>query len=113
MNENDLARLNHMLDAARESLEYVKGETRESLEQDLKTIRALTTTVSTVGEAASKVSREVQDANPQIPWPQMISMRNRLIHAYFDVNLNVLWDTVTLSLPELILELEKLIAPEE
>jgi uncharacterized protein with HEPN domain len=113
MNENDLIRLKHMLEAAHETLDYIGDETRESFENDRKLIRALTTTIGIIGEAASRVSREFQDANPQIPWPQIIAMRNRLIHAYFDVNLNLLWDSATKAVPILIAELEKLIPPEE
>ena len=112
MNANDLVRLEHMLEAARKTVEFVTGETRESFENDRKLIRALTTTVGVIGEAASQISREFQDANPQIPWPQIIAMRNRLVHGYFDVNLNVLWDSATNSIPALIVELEKLMPPE-
>lgn len=112
MNENDFFRLQHMLDAARESLEFSEGKSREDFEHDRQLIRALTTTISTVGEAASRISREFQLAHPDIPWPHIISMRNRLIHVYFDVNLDVMWETVTVSLPRLIVELEKLIPPE-
>lgn len=50
---------------------------------------------------------------PQIPWNNIINMKNRLIHAYYDINLNILWSTVTKDLPPLIAELEKILSSEE
>jgi uncharacterized protein with HEPN domain len=66
--------------------------------------------VGVIGEAASAISREFQDANPQIPWPQIIAMRNRLFHGYSDVKYERLWNTVTNAIPPLIVELEKLVS---
>ena len=60
-----------------------------------------------VGEAAARITKERQAKISQIPWPQMISMRNRLIHAYFDIDTDVVWETIVEDLPELIRELEK------
>jgi len=62
-----------------------------------------------VGEAAANVSNGCRENLPQIPWPNIIGMRNRLIHAYFDINLDILWKTVIEDLPSLIVELEKIV----
>lgn len=67
---------------------------------------ALVRAVEIIGEAAGKVSPEAQAELPQVPWPALIGMRNRLIHAYFDVDRDILWATVTLSLPELLSQLK-------
>jgi uncharacterized protein with HEPN domain len=69
---------------------------------------ALVKAVEIVGEAVSRVSPEYQANNPQIPWSAMIGMRNRLVHAYFDINLRILWQTTQEDLPLLIDELKKL-----
>ncbi|MBN1284248.1 MAG: DUF86 domain-containing protein [Anaerolineae bacterium] len=112
MNERDEVRLRDMLDAAREVVAFVQGETRVSLEYDRKLVRALMMSISIIGEAAARVSQECQDAAPQIPWPQIIGMRNRIIHGYSGVNLERLWKTAIEDIPSLISELEKLVTPE-
>ena len=66
-----------------------------------------------IGEAAANLSQDVRDQSPNVPWKQIIGMRNTLIHAYFDINLDIVWDTVTSNLPPLIAELEKLLAEDD
>jgi len=66
--------------------------------------------IQIIGEAANKISREFKESIPSIPWNDVIGMRNRLIHAYADVNLDILWDTVKRALPPLIAELAALLA---
>ena len=104
MQKDDEIRLNHMLSAAREAQAFVRNETRASIEKDRKLILALVKAVEIIGEAASKASAECQKDLPQIPWRNIIGMRNRLIHAYFDVNLDILWKTITEDLNPLISE---------
>ncbi len=84
---------------------------RGTLEQDRKLVLALIKCVEIVGEAASKVSGEFQAAHPEIPWAMIVGMRNRLIHVYFDIDLDRVWDTVTDDLPALAAKLESLVAP--
>jgi len=64
-------------------------------------------------EAANVVSADFREKHSQIPWKKMIGLRNRLIHGYFDVNLDIVWDTVEEDLPPLVADLEKIIPPEE
>jgi uncharacterized protein with HEPN domain len=104
--------LRHMLNASREVLDFIRSETRASLDTDKKLVRALTMSIGIIGEATSRVSRELQDATPEIPWAQIIGMRNRLIHAYYAVDLDILWGTATVAIPPFISELEKLIPSE-
>lgn len=65
--------------------------------------------IEIVGEAANRLSDEVRSQHSEIPWPQIIGMRNRIVHAYDEVDLDLLWDTVTLELPPLIAQLERLL----
>lgn len=113
MNENDLIRLRDMLDYAQEVIQFTAGETRVSLDTDLKLVRALTMSIGVIGEAASKVTQEFRNANSHIPWRSIIGMRNFLIHGYSSIDYDRLWDTATNYVPALIVELEKLIPPEE
>ena len=109
MQKDDKIRLTHMLSAAREARAFVRNETRASIEKDRKLILALVKAVEIIGEAASKTSMECQKDLTQIPWRNIIGMRNRLIHAYFDVNLDILWKTITEDLGPLISELENIL----
>ena len=63
-----------------------------------------------IGEAAANVTQASQDSYPQIPWPEIIAMRNRLIHAYFDIDLDRVWDTVQDDLPPLVAQLESILS---
>ena len=106
MNDSDRIRLQHMLDAAREALSFVEGKSRENLVSDRMLALSLIKEIEIVGEAATRISPELKQSTPSIPWGAIIGMRNRLIHGYADINFDILWDTVILALAPLILELE-------
>lgn len=95
-----------MVDAAEHALQFVKARRREDLTSDVMLRLALTRAIEIVGEAAAQVSDAGRAEAPAIPWPQIVGMRNRLVHAYFDVDLDILWDTVQLSLPPLLAQLK-------
>lgn len=109
MREDDLVRLRHMLDAARDVISFTRDTTRKTLDSDRKLTLSLVKSIEIVGEAASKVSKQAQQQCPKIPWADIVAMRNRLIHTYYDIDLDRVWDTVISDLPPLITELEKLI----
>lgn len=105
----DNIRLRHMLDAAHEAVSFTQGKRRTDLDKDRKLLLSLTRLLEVIGEAAGKISAETQKATTQIPWPKIIGMRNRLIHAYFDIDFDEIWRTVQEDLPPLIAELEKIV----
>jgi uncharacterized protein with HEPN domain len=109
MNEDDLIRLRHMLDAAREASAFATGKTRQSLDGDRGLTLILVQEITIIGEAASRISPECTAQYPEIPWAAIVGMRNRLIHAYFDIDLDIVWNTVSTRLPELIAVLERII----
>jgi len=111
--QHDLIRLRHMLAAAKEALEFAAGKTRMDLEKDRLHMLAIIKSIEIIGEAASKVTETFKTEKSNIPWNDIINMRNRLIHAYFDVNLDIVWQTVKTDLPDLIKDLEEIIPPEE
>ncbi len=112
MRSEDIIRVRHMLDAARAAMKFVENKTRSDIDDDLLLALGLMKSIEIIGEAASKISRESRISFPEIPWVDVIGMRNRLIHAYADVDRNVLWETVTEDLPVLIPMLEKIIETE-
>jgi uncharacterized protein with HEPN domain len=113
MNADDLIRLRHMRDAGLTARRIVRGKQRESLDDDEMIVLALCRVIEIIGEAASKVSNPTRAANPTIPWAQIVAMRNRLIHAYFDIDLDQVWGAVAEDIPILIAQLEKIIPPLE
>lgn len=114
LDELDRTRLRHMLDAARKAARLAAGRSREDLEsEDDPLADALIRLVSLIGEAANQVSPAAQAELTDLPWSDVIGMRNRLIHAYFDVNLDILWATVQHSLPALIASLSPVLAESE
>lgn len=101
-----------MLDAAEEATGFAVGRDRQDLEEDRQLVLALVQCVEIVGEAASRASSSTRRAHPAIAWADVIGMRNRLIHVYFDIDLDILWDTVTGDSPRLISELRRILPPE-
>ena len=106
---DDQTRLRHMRDAAVEATRFAQGRSRESLNTDRMLALSLVKLVEIMGEAASRVSQETRSQLPRIPWVQIISMRNRLTHAYFDIDLDIVWKTATEDLVLLIAELERVV----
>ena len=102
----DAIRLRHMLDAAREARDFVQGRAEYDVGGDHKLVLSLVKEIEIVGEAASNVSQTTRRRLLQIPWQDVVDMRNRLIHAYFDIDVGVVWDTVSKDLPPLIAALE-------
>jgi uncharacterized protein with HEPN domain len=112
MRNDDLIRVRHMIDSARQAVSFAKGRTRPDLDHDSMLTLALIRAVEVVGEAASRISEASRKKYPDVPWQEIVGMRNRLIHAYIDINLDILWKTVTTALPTLISDLEKVLGPE-
>jgi uncharacterized protein with HEPN domain len=98
-----------MLDAALEIQQYVQSAMRRDLDRDPKLVHSLVHLLEIIGEAANQVSDELREKTLDIPWFIIIGMRNRLIHAYFDIDLNVVWSTSTEDVPLLIAEVKKLL----
>src|SRR5690348_6099874 len=106
--EPDRLRLQHMRDAARAALAFTEGRTRADLTADLMLQFALVRALEIIGEAAARLTEPTRAAHPEIPWSAVIGMRNRLVHGYFDVDLEIVWRTAAESLPPLIATLESL-----
>ena len=113
MAKDDLVRLRHMLESAHEALAFALGHSRSDLDRDRMLALAIVKCVEIVGEAAASVSREARARYGTIPWADIVGMRNRLIHAYFDIDMQRVWDTVTDDLPPLVAELEKIVSREK
>jgi uncharacterized protein with HEPN domain len=109
----DDAYLLDILIAARRARRFLKDLAWEEFAHSELHQDAVMRPLAIIGEAARQISQETRDAHPELPWPQMAGMRNRLIHEYFRVDLATVWETVKNDLPPLIAVLEHLVPPEE
>jgi uncharacterized protein with HEPN domain len=109
MRKDDAVRLFHMLEAAQEAVLFAENKTRADLNIDRKLVLALVKDIEIIGEAAANVTAERRRELMQIPWNKIVGMRNRLIHAYFEIDLDVLWKTITEDILPLISALEKIV----
>ena len=100
----------HMLDHAREAVSLVEGKTRADLDTDRLLNLALVRLLEIVGEAANRIPPEEQAQHPQIPWAQIVGLRNRLIHGYDSVDFDILWQIVDQDLPPLISSIEDVLS---
>jgi len=109
MNENRLPDyINHIEQAAADARSFVEGLAKDDFLADRRTQQAVIMSFVIIGEAATKAmdgSPEFTQAHPEIPWRSMRNMRNRMTHGYFDINLDVVWETVQEWLPELLRQL--------
>ena len=96
-----------MAEAAEAALRFCRGRARVDIDTDDMLRFAPTRAVEIIGEAANKVSADARTQVPGIAWPAIVGMRNRLVHAYFDVDSEILWTTVTERLPSLSQELRQ------
>jgi uncharacterized protein with HEPN domain len=101
MPPEDIVRLRHMLEAIEDASSFISGRVRGDLDTDKMLRFALVRCVEIVGEAAARLSDETRSSAPEIPWAAIVGMRNRLVHAYFDVDTEIVWKTVTIELHEL------------
>lgn len=111
--KSDIVRLRHMLDAAQEAVEFTSGHTQEDFCRHRQLQLAVLHCIAIIGEAGANVTTEYRDAHPEVPWREIVGMRNRLVHAYFDVNTALAWKTVVEVLPPFIALLEGLVHAEE
>ena len=113
MPKDDRIRIRHMLDSAREGLAFARDRLRADLDRDRMFALALLKCIEIVGEAAAGLGPEMRERYPEIPWTDIVGMRNRLVHAYFEIDMDRVWDTVTDDLPRLVTQLEGIDLSEE
>lgn len=109
MEKKDLNRLSHMVDAAKAVLQHIHNKKQADLEKNRLLIGGVIRELLLIGEAANAISAQSRAKMPNIPWKEVIGMRNQLIHAYFEISYKIIWMTVTEDIPKLIAELEKIL----
>ncbi len=109
----DEAYLLDILIAARKARKFLEDVSWEAFQQSELHQNAVIRSLEIIGEAARLVSDSARDAHPEVPWEEMIGMRNRLLHEYFRINVQTVWDTVQNDLPNLIRLIEPLVPPDD
>ena len=98
--------------AVRDASSFATGRQRDALDTDRMLALSLVKCIEIIGEAAGRISEEVRSRHSQIPWRDIVGMRHRLIHAYYDVNLDILWKTIVEDLPPLVTSLDGILSSE-
>ena len=106
MPKGDQNRILHMIDSAREALSFAQNRSCTDLDDDRMFALALVKCIEIVGEAAAGLGPMTRSQNPEIPWNDIVGMKNRLIHGYFEIDMDRVWDTITDDLPRLLKQLE-------
>lgn len=109
---DDAIRVHHILDSARKAAVFIRGKSREVMDTDEVLTLALVRLLEVIGEASTGITESLRAKYPEIPWREMANTRNRLIHGYFEINYDLVWETVTKELPPLIRQLKSVLREE-
>ena len=110
MAHDDRLSLEQMLDTVHRARRIVRGLTREAFDADEVRQLALVHLIQLLGEAASRVSATFRDRHPELPWAQMVGMRNRIVHGYNHVDPDIVWRVATEDLEVVLAALERILA---
>lgn len=92
---------------------FIEGMRFKDFLLDKKTINAVVRSIEIIGEAAKHIPKSVKDKAPDIPWKEIVGMRNKIAHEYFGINNKIVWDTAKRYLPKLRTQMKKLIKQEK
>ena len=112
MKPEDKVRIQHMIEGVEEALSFSSDVTENDFFKNRMLILSVIKDIEIIGEAASKISEETRSKFLQIPWKDIIGMRNRLIHGYFDVDIKLVWNTLKYNLPSLLKNLNEILQKE-
>lgn len=107
--KRDSLRIRHILEAAEHIADFTRGISEEEFMNDYEKQSAVVKQLEIIGEAASKLSTEFTKEHQEIDWSKVVGMRHKMIHDYFDIDVDIVWTTVTSDVPLLKEAIEKLI----
>ena len=112
MKPEDKVRIQHMIEGVEEAMSFSSDVNENDFFKNRMLILSVIKDIEIIGEAASKISEETRSKFLQIPWKDIIGMRNRLIHGYFDVDIKLVWNTLKYNLPSLLKNLNEILQKE-
>ena len=113
MKQSDRKSLSNMLEMSREAMELAQNKTRQDLDRDKPLTLSLLKYLEMIGSSASRVSRECQNGCEPIPWDQVIEMKQQIVHTYWDIDRDWIWERLEKDIPALSSALEILLSAEE
>ena len=102
-------RLRHILEAIGKIETYLQGFDEDKFRQDEKTLSAVVWQLAVIGESVANLTRDLRSANPQVAWNKISGTRNHLIHGYFSIDFDIVWDTTQNDLPILKKQIEEIL----
>jgi len=106
--DDDPTRMAHIIGAAEEAIGYVSKISYLDFMQSRVLQHSVVRCIEIVGEASARLSSDIRRENAEIPWVDIIGMRNRIVHAYYDIDIEIIWKTATEDLPELLPEFRRI-----
>lgn len=97
----------------RSVISFVSGMTQAEFAEDQKTIAAVMYAIAVMGEATKRLSNEFREQYSQLPWRELAGLRDRLVHDYKNIDLDILWDVVSVEIPALLVSLEPLLPKQD
>jgi len=101
--------LSDIQEAIRRILEYTAGMTYQAFLEDAKTQDAVVRNLEVIGEATKNLAKDLREQHAHVPWKSMAAVRDRLMHHYFGVNLDIVWQIVVDELPKVVSQLEMIL----
>ena len=102
-----------ILDSIDDTGNFIEGMDFEDFIKDKKTIYSVVRTIEIIGEATKNIPEQVKEKNPEVPWKKMAGMRDRLVHEYFGIDLEILWETAKEDVPQLKIMVSKVLKEME
>jgi uncharacterized protein with HEPN domain len=106
--KDDKIYIDHILQSIDRIEDYLSGKDHQTFSNDFMTQDAIVRQLEIIGEATKRISKELRNTNPQVPWPDMAGMRDILIHDYIDVDIDIVWKTASESIVKLKFLLQNL-----
>src|SRR3989344_5850578 len=106
--KDDLVFINHLLENIEDIAQFSEGLTKDKFLGDKLRQKAIVRSIEIIGEAVKNISRKVQDKYPEIEWKDIVGTRDKKIHHYFGVDLNIVWEIIKNDLPDLKIKITRI-----
>ncbi len=113
MFKDDITRIKHIIDASKECISFLENKSRKDLVANRMLNLSIVRLLEIIGEAARGISVQLREKYPDIPWRQMAGIRDRLIHGYYDIDMEIVWKTVKEDVPTIIPPLENVLEKQD